>query len=234
MSGWIEPRGIAVSVGVVVVAHSRERPAPGRLDKLPHVGEWRPAIGRAGRLFRKDATRGWRAGILGDPIGKLSPLRVVANIVSSHDTGLAFFGWNARAINARAEAGGGDRIGPGIDVALLLGQHAPAFFDIQKNDGLGGKPLAMGGCNRGLCVCLCQGNGILLQLLFQPAIEKDEKAEARGFEDRTLASPGIALRSGRIVEPVSGIREGLTKSLEVRVAGIVVAVETQERVVGSG
>src|SRR5215469_13843158 len=142
MTGWIDPRGIAVSVGVVVVTHSGERPAPGRLDKLPHIGEWRPAIGRAGRLFWKDATWGWRAGILGDPIGELSLLRIVANIVGSHDAGLAFFGWNARAINARAEAGRGDRIGPGIDVALLRGQHAPAFFDIQKNDGLGRKTFA--------------------------------------------------------------------------------------------
>src|SRR5215475_13254243 len=74
----------------------------------------------------------------------------------------------------------------------------------------------------------------MLQLLVQASIEKNEKTEACRFEHRTLSKPCIALLSGWIVEPVSGISEGSAKNREVRITRIIVAVEAKERSLGCG
>src|SRR5208282_5697061 len=59
------------------------------------------------------------------------------------------------------------------------------------------------------------------------AVEQNQKAETCRLEGLALSCPGIGLGARRIIQPIAGVREGLTEKLQIRVAGIIVAIKAE-------
>jgi len=138
-------------------------------------------------------------------------------------------GGDAGAVDADAKPGGSDSVNPGVDVGLLLGQHASALLLIEKDDGVRGESFAACGGSSGVPVGIaqfsCVGNGF--QFGVEAPVEEDEKSEAGGFHGGAVACPCIGALAGRAVEPVAGIGESLAEGFKAGVAGVVVAVEAE-------
>jgi len=138
-------------------------------------------------------------------------------------------GCHARTINPGAESRSLDAVNPGIDVSLLLGQHASALFLIEKNNRGLGKALSPRRCSRSNRVGSSQARGIRhsFQLRVKSPIEQHKKSEARGLNSNAVSDPTVGVLAGRSVEPVSGVRKSLMQSFEIGITGIVIAVESQ-------
>ena len=226
----INSRWMAVSIRVVVRRALRREALPlRRLRKLPDFGKADPTLRRSRWPPRKRASRRGRTNVVGDKESNFSSARVLPNVVGSHDTDFTFSCRNSRAIDPRTKSGGSHGVHPCVDVSLLLGQHSPAFFNVEKNSGARWKALSPGRCDRGLPIRATQRRRVMLQLFVKAAVEENKKSKSRRLKLRTLPCPGIRLSARRVVEPVSGKREGLPQSVEVRIAGIVVAVKAEIR-----
>src|SRR5258708_13690198 len=152
-------RRITVGVAAVVGASASYVLALGRLRELPDFGEADGALGGAWRRFRKRAAgRGW-AGIVNCPVDDMASGSAVANVFGCNNVAVIFRG-DAGAVDAGAESGGGDGIDPGVDVGLLLRQHAAALLLIEEDDGLRGKAFAAGSSCGGLGVGAPQFFGV--------------------------------------------------------------------------
>src|SRR5262245_15971765 len=165
---------IAVPVRTVVVA-LRGKVVPARgLRELPYIDEVQANGGRPER--RKSATWRRRSDIVGHPIADLAAFRIVADVLSCDYGFLPVFRRNSGTINPGAKSRGRHCIHPGVDVRLLLGEHASALFDVEKNDGAPGKSFACSRSRGCLPVRLAHGCGIPFELFVESPIEKHEKS----------------------------------------------------------
>src|SRR5438132_7324252 len=121
------PRRVTVTVARVVGTVSRNvRPAR-RLRELPQFGEPNPALGGARRTLRKTATGRGRTGIVDGPVHD-APASGILTYVFSRDDVPVICSSDTGAINPGPKSSSGDAVDPGIDVSLLLGQHASALL----------------------------------------------------------------------------------------------------------
>ena len=154
----------------------------------------------------------------------------MADVFGSNDIAIVFCS-DARAIDTGAESRSSYPIDPRVYVSLLLGQHASALLLIQEDDGCTRESFAARGCSRGSRVkpANARGGSDRFQFSVEASVEEDEKAEAGRFDGCTLASPGVRPLARRIIEPVASVRESLVQGFQIGVAGIVIAVEAEER-----
>src|SRR5216684_3255142 len=221
-------RRVTVSVGVIVRrALCREALPLRRLRKLPDISRVDSTLRRSRWLPRKRASRRRRANVVSHKKRNLSSASILLNIVGSDDTDFAFSSRNPRAINPGTKSGGSHRIHPGEDVRLLLRQHAPAFLDVEKDNGVRWEAFSPGRFDSGLSIRLTQRRRVVPQVFVEPSVEQDKESESRRVELRAVPCPGIRLRPRRIVEPVSRKRKCLAQGPEVGVARIVVAVKAE-------
>src|SRR6185437_13333273 len=134
---------------------------------------------------------------------------------------------NPRTIHARTKAGIGDLINPTINVGFLLRQHSAAFFDIKKDDGLGGKALAFRRFDRGSAIGLAERFRTALQIFVQTSIEEHEKSETGLLEHGALPRPAIRVRARWVVEPITGVGEALPQCRKAGVARVVIAIKAK-------
>src|SRR5579864_910057 len=136
---------------------------------------------------------------------------------------------NSGTINPDTKSRRGNAVNPGVNVSFLLRQHTSALLLVQKDNGVARKPLALRGCGGRARVGLSQACGVRhsFQLGIESAVEQHQKSESRGLDRGPMSGPAVGLRPGRIVQPISGVRKSLMKSLEIGVAGIVVAIEAE-------
>ena len=197
---------------------------------MPHFREVDAARGWTGRRLGEGASRRRRAGVVRDPIRNLPSSGVLPDIPGG-DNGhaAAFVSRNARTVNAGAKTGCGYAVRPGVNVRLLLGQHPSPFFLVQKDYCSLGKAFApRRGCgNLGIGFAQPTGMGNRFQLRVKPPVEQHEKSEAGRLQCLALPNPGVRLFAGRMVKPEAGIGKCLPQQLQVRVSGIVVAIESQ-------
>ncbi len=113
---------------------------------------------------------------------------------------MAFVDGLAADVGSGAVLGSCDGLGPSEEVVGLLLQETAAFFLVEKEDGVGGEVLALGGCDGGTRVALTEGGCGLLpvrhDLRVEATVGEDEEAEALLDECRTLAEPGVLPLAG--------------------------------------
>src|SRR5579863_8535045 len=139
-------RRIAVPIATVVGAVPGHILALRRLRELPYFCESDPAPSRTRRLLRKRTSGRWRTRVIDRPIRDLTwgagaLARVFPNILGSDDITVVLRR-NPRTIDPRAKSHRDNSTDPGMNVSLLLRQHAPALFLVEKDDGFFGKPFA--------------------------------------------------------------------------------------------
>ncbi len=219
---------IAIPVAAVVRAMGRHILALRRLRKLPDLRKGDAALSRPRRTLWKRATRGRRTRIIRDPVGDLAPRGMGANIFRGNHIAVVR-GRHTRTINARAKSGSGDSVDPGVDVSLLLRQHAATLLLIEEDNGVRGKAFATRGGGRRARVRLAQprGAGHGFQFSIEPSVEEHEKTEARGLAGGAVTGPSVGAFTGRRGAPVCRVRKSLVKRLQIGVAGIGVAVEAE-------
>ena len=195
---------------------------------MPDLGKANSARCWAGRLLRKCASRRWRTGIVRSPVHNLARTRVLANVFRGHDVSLVARG-HAGTINSRTESGADNAIYPGVDVALLLREHAPALLLIQKDQSASSKALSSS-CPRRLRGVSCPysfGISDALQCGIKPPVKQDEETKSRGLNRCAMTSPTVRRFSRRIIQPISTVRKSLPQSFEIGVAGILIAIKTE-------
>ena len=80
----------------------------------------------------------------------------------------------------------------------------------------------------GLGVGFTERGGVLrLELCIDASVIEDEETESGAAKGGALAEPRISDHSGRVIEPVAGVSEGIVKRREEIVSGIKVFVETE-------
>lgn len=141
---------------------------------------------------------------------------------------------DSRTINARAKSCGSDAVDPGVNVSLLFRQHSPALLLVEKDNGCAGKSLAAGSCSGCPGVRSSEASSVRhgLQLSVEAAVEEHKKSEPRGVDGGAVANPGVRILARRIIQPVPGISKSLVKSLEIGIAGIIIAVKAEVGVGG--
>jgi hypothetical protein len=70
-----------------------------------------------------------------------------------------------------------------------------------------------------------RGRVFALEVRIQPPVVQDHEAKTVLLEGGALARPGIAVFTGRIIQPVSGVGEAMAQFREQLVSGIVVPIE---------
>ena len=204
-----------------------------RLRVLPDLGEADTALywawGMSGRIYRKCTAGRGRAGIIDRPIDDLAASRILADIFRGDDI-VVIFRCDPGAIDSGTESGGDHTVDPGVDISLLLWQHASALFLVEEDDGVRGKPFAAGGSGGGMRIGVAELRcaSDRFQFCIEASIEEDEESEACGFNGSAVASPGVRLLAGRMVEPVAGVGESLVQGFQIGVAGVGIAVEAEE------
>ena len=153
---------------------------------------------------------------------------MLPDVIGSHDIAVVTCG-DTRTIDASAESGAGNGVHPGIDICLLLREHAPALLLIEKDDGSRGEAFAARGGRSGMRIGLTKHHRVRHSFEFsvQASVKEHEKPESGGFDGGAVATPAIRLFAGRIVEPVAGVGESLVQGFEVGVAGVGIAVEAE-------
>src|SRR3984957_1432964 len=221
-------RRITFSVAAVAGAVSGNIFTLRRLRELPDLGEANTAFAGAGWPLGKSTARRRRARVVNRPVDDLPSAGALTNFFRGHDIAVVCSG-DARAVDASAESGGGDAVDPGVDVRLLLGQHASTLLLVEEDNGLRGKAFPACGSRGSLRVGLAKlrGVGDRFQFAIEPAVKEPEESEAGGFDGGALAAPSVCSLAGRIIEPVAGIGKGLVQSFQVGVAGVGVAVEAE-------
>ncbi len=136
---------------------------------------------------------------------------------------------DSRTINTRAKSHGSDAVDPGVNVSFLFWEHSPALLLIEKDKGCAGKSLAPGGCSGCPGVRSSEASSVRdgLQLSVEAAVEEHKKSEPRGLDGGAVANPGVRGFARRIVQPISRVRKRLMKSLEIGIAGIIIAVKAE-------
>ena len=202
--------------------------ALGRLGKLPYIGEADAALCRRRGKPRECASRRRRTGIVGNPIRNLSCPSTLPDVFCG-DHLLLVRRYLPGAIDSGTESRSHNAIHPGIDVCLLLRQHSSTLLLIKKDDGLGGKALPTRRSCSGGSIRLSQllGPGDGFQLSIETPVEQNQKAEPVRLHGSPVSSPCIRRRSGRVVQPISGIRKGLPEDFQIGVAGVFVAIEAE-------
>src|ERR1700722_1379667 len=179
-------------------------------------------------MLRKRASRRGRAGIVDRPIDDRARSGVLANVFRRDHVAIVRRS-DPRTINTRAKSRGSDAIDPGVNVGLLFRQHAAALLLVEKNNDRAWKSLAPCSRSGSLRVrspeasCVCAG----FQLGVEPPVEEHKKSESGGLDGGAMTGPSVGRRSRRIVQPVSGVRKRLMKSLEISIARITIAVEAE-------
>src|ERR1700674_1599560 len=115
-------RRIAIAVAAVGGAAAGYAFALWRLRELPDFGEADAALGGAWRALREGAAGCGRTGIIDGPVNDLASRGICADVFCGDDVAVVCRG-DTGAVDAGAEAGGGDGVDPGVDVGLLLGQQ---------------------------------------------------------------------------------------------------------------
>lgn len=222
--------GVAVAVGGVGLgAGGGEGGAAGGLGVLPGDGSGGAAHREWGRL--EGAARSGGAGVLVDPEGdrvEVADGDLVADVLGGGEGVAGAVGDGLAAdVNAGAEVGAGDGLGPGEEVAHLLGEHAAAFFLVKEENGVGGEVLAGGGGDGCFAIFTAEGVGRDVggpDLLVELAVGEDEEAEAGAEDFVALAEPLVGARAGGIGEPVADEVDVLAEGGERGVTGVLVAV----------
>ncbi len=111
------------------------------LRELPDFGESNSALLRPWRVLRKRASRRWRARIVDGPVSDFAFSSALSNIFGRDHVSIVRRR-NAGTIDPRTKSRGRNAVNPGVNVSLLLGQHASTLFLIEKNNGRAQKPLA--------------------------------------------------------------------------------------------
>src|SRR5208283_4113783 len=116
---------------------------------LPHFCEWHPALSRSGRRGGKNASGRRTALIVADEELDFAPCSIVANVCRRHDgSPVGFTKRNSGTVHSGAVTTFHDAIRPSMNVGALFGEHAPALFLIEKNNGVSWKTLR---CGRSQC-----------------------------------------------------------------------------------
>lgn len=195
---------------------------------MPDLGKANPAGRWAGRLVRKCASRGWRTGIVRSPVHNLARTRVLANVFRGDNVSLLARG-HAGNVNSRTESGTDKRIHPGVNVSLLLREHAPSLLLIQKDQSARSKALSSG-CtrrSRGISCTYCFGISDALQFCIKPPVKQDQKTKSRGLNRCAMTRPTIRRFSRRVIQPIATVGKSLPQSFEIVVAGILIAIESE-------
>src|SRR5262249_6746943 len=156
----IDSRRIAVSIGMVVPALCRKVLPPRRLRKLPHICKSNSTARR--RRSNKRAAWRRRTAVVRNPKTDVSSLRVFANVFCRHNARLLFLRWDSGAVDSGTKPSSFHRVHPSVDVRLLLGQHAAAFFHVEENNCPFGEAFASRSGGRSLCVGIPELSGIVL------------------------------------------------------------------------
>ncbi len=179
-------------------------------------------------MLREHTTRRRWASVVGGPEDNLAPARVLSNVLGGDDVA-AVWSRHAGTVDSGTESSRGDAVNPGIDVSVLLGQHASALLLIEKNNRCTWEPFSAGCSRGGLRVRLSDpgsiGDGF--QCGIEPSVEQNQESETRRLDGAAMPDPIVRRKAGRVVEPISGVGKSLPQRFEVSVARIFVAVEAE-------
>ena len=143
----------------------------------------------------------------------------------------------AAAVYAGTEAGDGEGLGPGEEVAGLFEGKAAAFFLVEEDERVRREAFAVsgGGGSRGVLLSERGRRGASgLDLGFGSAVGQDQEAETLRRQDCAFARPGVVSRAGWVGEPEAGEVEVAAEGGEGGVAGVGVAVEADVGLRGLG
>ena len=220
-------RRITVSVAMVIRAMRGHILTPRRLRELPYFRKINSAL-HGGRRRPEVTPRRRRASIVDRPVDNLARPGALPDIFRCHNFLLIRRG-HARAINSCLISRSRDSVYPRIDVSLLFRQHAPALFLIEKDNRSPRKSFSAccpsGQQRVGSTQSLCVGHR--LQFGVQPSIEQDEKTKSDCLDRRPMSCPVVRRSTRRIIQPVSAVRKSLSQNLQVRVAGIFIAIKPE-------
>src|SRR5579864_4240425 len=102
---------------------SRDVIAPWRLRELPDLRVGNAALGRAWRARRKFAAGRRRTGVVDRPINDSALTSALTDVFCSNDVPV-IFRRNPGAVNPCPESRRDNGVDPGVNISLLLGQHA--------------------------------------------------------------------------------------------------------------
>ena len=198
------------------------------LRKLPDVGK-----GDAAEVWRKiltgdGASWGGRARVVDHPIFYFSFAGIFADILGGHDGDAGgLFGGDAGTIDSREKVSGIYSVDPGVKVGSLFRKQPASLLLIKEDDGLGWKSFRTRGSDGGGGIRVAYFGGVAGGFDFRigAAVEHNQEAETCGLEGGPFSRPGIGPGFGWIIQPVSGVGKSLAEGLQIRVAGIIVAIE---------
>ena len=108
-----------------------------RSHKLPNLGIGNAADCRGRWILRKCAARRGRTSIVVNEINKILGRHVCTNVVRGCDgDARSLFDAHARTISPGTIAGLCESFRPSVQIGMVCGGQAAAFFNIKKNDGL--------------------------------------------------------------------------------------------------
>jgi len=169
------PRRVATPIAIVIRRTPARHIAPlRRLRKLPHIRELHATLRRRGRPLRKRAPRRRRTSVVRHPIDNVPAACIPPDILSGdHRNAVPFQSCNPRRVNPRSESTRVHSIHPRVDVGFLFGQHAAAFFLIEKDHRSRRKVFAFRRIHGRRCILPPQLSGVprLLQLRVQSTVE---------------------------------------------------------------
>ncbi len=170
----------------------------------------------------------WRTGIVRSPVHDLARTRVLPNVFRCDYVSLVARG-HAGTINSRTQSGTDNSIYPGVDVGLLLREHAPALLLIQKDQSANSKALSSS-CprrHRGISCPYSLRIGNAFQFGIKSPVKQDQKTKTRRLNRCAMTSPTVRRFSRRIIQPIAAVGKSLPQSFEIGVAGVFIAIKTE-------
>src|SRR5579864_2389791 len=224
---------IAVAITRIVCSTTcSDVAALGRLGELPYACKRHAALGRRWSVPRKGAARRGRTRVIRDPVRYFSGAFILANVFGGNYRYSVSLGrGNSRTVDACAKSAGIHTIDPGIEVGLLLREHAAAFLLVEKDERSLWKSFSMRGNDGsgGIGAAQCGGVAGFAQFCVQTAIEEHKESESGLLDCVPLAHPRVVGRARRHIQPIARERESSAQTGQIGIAGILVAIESKIR-----
>lgn len=216
---------VAVAVAGVGRSTGGGELAPARrLGKLPDESVCKSTAGRANGLGYAAGCR--RAPVIGDPDGGVGEMR--GDVVGGRKGYATVSEWNCAAVDAGSVPLRAEGVDPCADVSELFGEHAAAFFDIEKDNGVPGEAFGFGGAGRSHAIFGAEGRGVgASEFLVKTAVEEDEESETGLQDGGAFAHPLVARGARRDIEPVAEKVKLPAQGGQQGVAGVKVGVKAE-------